>query len=502
MISLKHKYFLLNGFCAAVSIGAIALLFYVCNRGFADLASISAKNLSALYTSGELKSLLWKEMLDLEMHLQKRKPREAFDRSAQQVSDLARTLEKNAPEDHRAPITDLIEIHDRLLGYASESPRTKGDAELGQSAKILYLEGYHKLNEFAEAVLLGSQEEQSRRIRETNQIMQLALLGAIGFTFVILSLSFLYFRVRFINPIMKISSASLKAADGAYNPIRMETPNDEIGILVKNFNYMMGEIREASSVIRSERDNAEKANQAKSVFLANMSHELRTPMHGILSFARFGQTKIETAPKEKLKSYFDEIHDSGAKLMMLLNDILDLSKLEAGKIEYSVQAADLSETVGSVISEMKAFVEENGLHIEVASKGTATPGFFDAPRIMQVARNLLTNAVKFSEAGSVVRVELEYLSDRLRCAVINRGIGIPRSELESVFDKFIQSSKTRTGAGGTGLGLAICKEIIQQHGGRIWAESEEGIETRFIFELPGKQAAHETLQQGSINKTK
>jgi PAS domain S-box-containing protein len=242
--------------------------------------------------------------------------------------------------------------------------------------------------------------------------------------------------------------------------------------------------RKKSEILQSEKTAAEKANQAKSVFLANISHELRTPMHGILSYAQFGRKKADSASKEKLKSYFDEIYDSGSRLMNLLNDILDLTKLEAGKVDYSMEEGNLDDLVDSVRSELKAFAEGKQLAIVVSSEGQKLESIFDGMKIMQVIRNLLSNAIKFSKPGSKICIETVSLAQTLRCSVINHGVGIPKSELETVFDKFVQSSKTKTGAGGTGLGLAICKEIIQQHGGRIWAESEVDGETRFIFELP------------------
>jgi signal transduction histidine kinase len=477
MISLKLKYLVLNTLCAAVSIGALILLFYVYSRGFTQLVGISAKNLSAVYTTGELKSLLWKEMQDLEAYSKGKKSKDFFLRSSVKIDELARHLEEGVPNDLKPTIEEFIENHSRLLQIVGKSDERVG------LAKDLYTQAYAKLTEFGDLVLMGSQERQSESIRNTIRIIQLTLVGVVGFTCLILLLSFLYFKKHVINPITGIAEASLKAATGEYKPTRLIQSNDEIGVLARNFNHMMEEIRRNSEGIIAERDNAEKANQSKSMFLANMSHELRTPMHGILSFARFGQQKIETASKERLKSYFDEIYDSGSRLMTLLNDLLDLSKLESGKINYLIQERDFMEDVRLVVSEMTAFATEKGLSIKVTAAVSEVPGYFDSTRMMQVLRNLVSNAIKFSQSGTSIRIEVENQEGKIHCRVSNFGVGIPESELESVFDKFVQSTKTRTGAGGTGLGLAICKEIIHQHRGRIWAESKADGETKFEFEF-------------------
>jgi signal transduction histidine kinase len=296
------------------------------------------------------------------------------------------------------------------------------------------------------------------------------------------------------EPMMALARTARMISRSGDSSLRVELEMaqeiEEINILSNEFNQMLDQLQAKEQKIKFEKYVAEDANRAKSQFLANISHELRTPMHGILSFARFGQQKFETSPKEKLKSYFDEIYDSGSRLMNLLNDLLDLSKLEAGKTNYTMSECDLVEIARTVQSEMGAFASEQNLTIEIICKQETVKAILDAEKMMQVFRNVLSNAIKFSRKGSEIRMVLEDSPNMVCCEIINQGIGIPADEIESIFDKFIQSTKTKTGAGGTGLGLAICREIVRQHGGRIWAESVLDMETKFIVELPKQQGAH------------
>lgn len=227
---------------------------------------------------------------------------------------------------------------------------------------------------------------------------------------------------------------------------------------------------------------AERANRAKSEFLANMSHELRTPLHGVLSFAKLGAAKGATATPEKLSGYFERIRQSGDRLLTLLNHLLDLSKLEAGKMVIDQQPEDLLGLLREVAGEFEAAIESKPLVLVVEPVGVETTARLDAMRIKQVIGNLLSNAIKFTPAGRTIRLSISHAEVRaghratdttvvpaLCLRVADEGVGIPQGELETVFDKFIQSSRTRTGAGGTGLGLAICKEIVEAHRGTIRA---------------------------------
>jgi len=235
------------------------------------------------------------------------------------------------------------------------------------------------------------------------------------------------------------------------------------------------------------KENAEQANQSKSDFLANMSHELRTPMHGILSFARFGIKNIDKEDKEKNLKYFNRINTSGERLLALLNDLLDLSKLEAGQMKLNCKENQLSLILQTCLAEQESRIQELGLTIKFNTIDESL-SIFDNVRIGQVITNLLSNAIKFTPENKSIILSISKGIDKdkpvLSFSIEDEGVGIPEGELESVFDQFIQSSYTKTNAGGTGLGLAICKEILKLHKGRIWAEHAQHRGSIFKFVLP------------------
>ncbi len=259
------------------------------------------------------------------------------------------------------------------------------------------------------------------------------------------------------------------------------------------------EIKESEEKLQRAKDVAENANIAKSEFLANMSHELRTPMHAILSFADMGQGKTKGLEQKKISRYFSNIHESGYRLLRLLNDLLDLSKLESGKMDFEIRRNDITEAVQIVAEELDGIMNEKSIKLDVVSPEIDTIATFDLDKIIQVLRNVISNAIKFSPVNGTVTVSFSSSMipndngsggvPSISIAVTDEGIGIPEAELESVFDKFVQSSKTKTGAGGTGLGLAICKEIIAAHGGDIRAESTLSGNTIFLVDLPVEVAA-------------
>lgn len=242
--------------------------------------------------------------------------------------------------------------------------------------------------------------------------------------------------------------------------------------------------KEMENQLKAAMEQADAANKAKSEFLSNISHELRTPMQGILGFAKLAMHRFKTLSEKKKLEYFEEIQNSGSRLLKLLNNLLDLSRIESGKTEFEFKPERLTRLTDDAIKELHPIIDEKQLKL-----GFTKPSFddtvpMDREKIGQVIRNLLGNAVKFTAGGGDIEITIAQKDSRVVFTIADSGVGIPDQELESIFDPFAQSSKTKTNAGGTGLGLSICKEIVAAHGGVIWAENRKSKGARFIFTLP------------------
>ena len=231
------------------------------------------------------------------------------------------------------------------------------------------------------------------------------------------------------------------------------------------------------------RDLAERASRLKSDFIANISHELRTPLQLILGFAELGATRV--ASPEMATSLFSDIGRAGGQMLTLVNDLLDLAKLESGVMTLQREPSDVAAIAADVVRDMQPLADSRDQRIRFTAEPGPLTADVDRFRFEQVLRNVLANAIRLAPVGSAIEVQMNAAgSAGVELRVADRGPGIPAQDLERIFDAFEQSSTTRTGAGGTGLGLAICRRIMSAHGGTIRAENRDGGGAVFVIGLP------------------
>lgn len=249
----------------------------------------------------------------------------------------------------------------------------------------------------------------------------------------------------------------------------------------------VSEFREAERATREARDAAEEASRAKTEFIANISHELRTPLQSILGFSELGVSR--GWPQDRLAAMFGEINASGKRMLALVNDLLDVAKIESTVGTFHLERTDLRPLVREVLHELSPLMVQRGVESDVRLSPAPLLAKVDPLRFQQVMRNVIANAIKFSpeQARIVVRGEATAGGD-IHLSVSDQGPGIPEAEIDRVFDAFVQSSLTKDGSGGTGLGLAICRKILEVHGGRIHAENVAGGGAVFHIRLPARSA--------------
>ncbi len=236
--------------------------------------------------------------------------------------------------------------------------------------------------------------------------------------------------------------------------------------------------------IQEKTRELETANKHKSEFLANMSHELRTPLNAIIGFSEVLADRMFGEVNEKQLEYLKDIHSSGQHLLSLINDILDLSKVEAGKMELELSRFDLSALLQSSLTLVRERATKNGIRLALKANGVGE-WTADERKVKQVVLNLLSNAVKFTPQGGRVSLSARRENGTVEIAVADTGVGIAAKDQALVFEEFRQvGGDAGKKAEGTGLGLALAKRFVELHGGTIGLESAQGKGSTFKFTLP------------------
>jgi signal transduction histidine kinase len=232
----------------------------------------------------------------------------------------------------------------------------------------------------------------------------------------------------------------------------------------------------------------EAASRHKSEFLASMSHELRTPLNAIIGFSQVLRDEMFGEVNERQAEYLDDIVSSGNHLLELINDVLDLSKVEAGQVELEIAPFSLRDVLERGVVMVRERATRDGVSVALAAHADAEVVEGDERRIRQVIFNLLSNAVKFTPAGGAIDVDSSRVNGEVRVAVSDTGPGVAPEDRERIFDEFQQAEAGLDQREGTGLGLAVSRRLVELHGGRIWVESEPGKGSTFVFTLPVRSA--------------
>ncbi len=239
-------------------------------------------------------------------------------------------------------------------------------------------------------------------------------------------------------------------------------------------------------------EEAARANRLKSEFLANMSHELRTPLNVIIGFSQLMIDEVPGEINNEQRQCLNDILESSQHLLNLINEVLDLAKIESGRVALKPETVVLADTVKSLTRSMLPLLRPRKQSLDVEIEEGLPPVYVDRGKLGQVLRNLVTNSSKFTPDGSKLKIKATSKDGWCQVSVIDNGIGIKKEDQERIFEPFCQLDYIPTnGKSGTGLGLSVVKQIIERYGGRIWVESEYGKGSRFTFTLP--QAKKDTL---------
>jgi len=316
------------------------------------------------------------------------------------------------------------------------------------------------------------------------------------------------------KPIGQLASASKRVAQGDLStPVDVKSSN-EIGVLANSFNQMIVSLKKSRGELQQWGEELERkveertadleqrgqeladtnvrleeASQHKSQFLANMSHELRTPLNSIIGYTKLILDGLEGDINEEQKQDLHTVYNNSKHLLELINGLLDLSRIEAGKTVLSYEAFTISDLLSEVIPGMEQLAREKGLALTYSVTPDIDNLYADKAKTKQVLINILGNAVKFTNEGSV-KLDVAETDNDFVFSVTDTGIGIKEEDLGAIFESFKQVGPAQiAGYEGTGLGLAISKQFIEMQGGRVWAESEPGKGSTFSFTLPKKKVA-------------
>ena len=410
--------------------------------------------------------------------------------------DEKRMLAQIARDDLR-----LADVVERIIGSEPGSvscevcPNYVPQLPLGQAATrrvlVLFREAEpvaDEIKKLADSLVVITQDRAKTLIREN----QTAFVDSQGLFITVAAVSVLVALLlgyllsgSIVGPVRRMQTRLAAIASGDFSSHVQVSNRDELGSLAANLNRMNDELGRLYEELQA-------ASRHKSEFLATMSHELRTPLNAIIGFSQVLKQQMYGSLNERQADYVDDVLSSGQHLLNLINDILDLAKVEAGRMELQPSTFELSELLENAASMVRERATRQGTGLTVAVDGSVGAMEGDERKVKQILFNLLSNAVKFTPSGGKVTLAARAADEQVVISVHDTGIGISAEEQEKIFEEFYQVGASRTQEG-TGLGLALTRRLVELHHGQLTVESEPGVGSTFTATMPLHQAevAHE-----------
>jgi signal transduction histidine kinase len=376
----------------------------------------------------------------------------------------------------RADYDEFIRVVTRVVELIRAGRATDGrDLQLAQATPLA-----DRLERLTNELVNKAEADMVASVDASHEAFVRARWLVIGFAVAAIGLALvLGFAISWslVGAVAAMDAGLGRIASGDFSQ-RVDIPNrDELGALAANLNRMNDELGRLYREL-------EAASRHKSEFLANMSHELRTPLNAIIGFSEVLDDRMFGELNEKQAEYVRVILGSGRHLLSLINDILDLSKVEAGHMELELGTFNLPAALENTLTLMRERAMRHGLALELSVDETLGDIVADERKLKQVLLNLLSNAVKFTPEGGRIDVRALAANGTIQVSVTDTGIGIAPEDQAAVFEEFRQVGQASRKREGTGLGLALARKFVELHGGRLWVTSDVGTGSTFTFTIP------------------
>jgi signal transduction histidine kinase len=387
------------------------------------------------------------------------------------------------PEDEKGVLAQIARDYLRLADVVGRIISTESLTESTDIHRAEAVPLADEIRKLADSLVVISLDRANTLIKEnqTAFVDSQGLFITVAAVSVVLALLLGYLLSgSVVGPVRRMQTRLAAIASGDFSSHVEVSNRDELGSLAANLNRMNDELGRLY-------EELEAASRHKSEFLATMSHELRTPLNAIIGFSQVLKQQMYGPLNEKQADYIDDVLSSGQHLLNLINDILDLAKVEAGRMELQPSTFELPELLENAASMVRERATRQGIGLTVATDDSVGGMDGDERKVKQILFNLLSNAVKFTPSGGKVTLAARAADEEVVISVRDTGIGINAEDQEKIFEEFYQVGASRTQEG-TGLGLALTRRLVELHHGQLTVESEPGVGSTFTVTIPLHQA--------------